>query len=177
MSKDTALVIIDVQVGLVATAYKGQEILDHIKALLAKARASGTPVIYVQHEESAEGGLVVGTPAWQIHPAIAPQEGEPVIHKRASDSFFETSLQQELAARGIKHIVVVGEQTDYCVDTSVRRATTVGYDVTLVGDAHTTEDNGVLTAEQIIAHHNATLDYFGTDSHRIRVKPTEEVTF
>src|SRR5690242_17080453 len=110
MSKDTALVIIDVQVGLMAAAYKEQEILDHINALIAKARASGRPVIYIQHGESEGEGLVVGTPAWQIHPAIAPQESDPVIHKRASDSFFETTLQQELETRGIKHIVVVGGQ-------------------------------------------------------------------
>ena len=177
MGKYTALLIIDVQVGLMASAYKENEILDHINTLIAKARAAGTPVIYVQHDESGEQGLVVGTPAWQIHPAIAPQEGDLIVHKRVSDSFFETSLQQELEARGIKHIVVVGGQTDYCVDTTVRRATTVGYNVTLVGDAHTTEDNGVLTAEQIIAHHNRTLDYFGTVEHIIRVKPTTEVAF
>ena len=177
MNKDTALVIIDVQVGLIEAAYKGDEVLDHINTLIAKARASETPVIYVQHDEPEGRELAVGTPKWQIHPAIAPREGDLIIHKRASDSFFETSLQQELEARGIKHIVVVGGQSDYCIDTSVRRATTVGYDVTLVGDAHTTEDNDVLTAAQIIAHHNCTLDYFGTDDHIIRVKPTEEIAF
>lgn len=177
MSKDTALVIIDVQVGLMASAYNGDEILDHINTLIAKARASRTPVIYVQHDGPEGHGLAVGTSKWQIHPAIAPQEGDLIVHKRTSDSFFETSLQQEMETRGIKHMVVVGGQSDYCVDTTVRRATTVGYDVTLVGDAHTTEDSEVLTAAQIIAHHNYTLDYFGTDEHIIRVKPTEEVAF
>ena len=179
MSTDTALVVIDVQVGLIEEAYRCNEVLDSINTLLSKARASDTPVIYVQHDGPQGDGLEVGTPAWEIHPAIAPQEGEPVVHKRASDSFHATSLQWELETRGIKHLVVVGGQTEYCVDTSVRRATTMGYNVTLVQDAHTTidYDEAVLTAAQRIDYHNEVLDGFRTDGHVIRVKLTDEVSF
>ncbi len=179
MSKDTALVIIDTQVGLIEPAYRGQEVLDNINTLLARARANGTPIIYIQHEEPKGYQLEVNTPPWEIHPSIAPQEGEPVVHKRASDSFYDTPFQQELEARGIKHLVVTGCQTEYCVDTTVRRATTMGYDVTLVQDAHTTEDydGAVITAAQRIDYHNGVLNGFRSDEHRIKVKPTDEIVF
>jgi nicotinamidase-related amidase len=177
MSTDTALIIIDVQVGLIEPAHRSSEVLDHISTLLAKAHATDTPVVYVQHDGPKGHGLEVGTPAWQIHPAIAPQEGDVVVHKRASDSFHATALQRELDRRGIKHLVVAGGQTEYCVDTTVRRATTYGYDVTLVGDAHTTFDADLWAAEQIIAYHNEVLDGFTTDIYTIIVKPTQEITF
>ncbi len=177
MSTDIALVIIDVQVGLIEEVSQGKEVIANINTLLAKARNSGTPVIYVQHGEPEGRGLAVGTAAWQIHPAIAPQENETIVHKLASDSFYKTSLQRELDERGIKHLVVVGCQTEYCVDTTVRRAISSGYNVTLVADAHTTCDTDVLTAAQIIAHHNATLNGFGNDQCAINVKPTGEIYF
>jgi nicotinamidase-related amidase len=175
MTTNTALVIIDVQVGLIEPAYQGKQVLEHINTLLAQARSHHIPIIYVQHDGPKGDSLEVGTPTWHIHPSIAPQEGDVIVHKRASDSFYDTSLQEVLSAKGIKHLVVVGGQTDYCIDTTVRRATTMGYNVTLVGDAHTTEDGNVLTAPQIIAHHNDTLNGFSTDNYRITVQPTSEV--
>ncbi len=177
MSTETALVVIDVQKGLMEEAYQRDEILSRIDTLLARARASQAPVIYVQHDGPRGHGLEVGTDAWQIHPAIAPQNGEPIVNKRASDAFYDTTLKQELDRRGIRHLVVVGGQTEYCVDTTVRRATTCGYDVTLVSDAHTTYDCESLTAPQIIAHTNEMLDGFQTDTCAIIVKPTSEITF
>jgi nicotinamidase-related amidase len=177
MSKETALVIIDVQKGLIEEAYQRDEILSRIGTLLARARASRTPVIYVQHDEAKGQQLEVGTDAWQIHPAIAPRPDEPVVNKRASDAFYDTTLKQELDKRGIRHLIVVGGQTEYCVDTTVRRATTCGYDVTLVGDAHTTYDCETLTAPQIIAHTNEMLDGFHSDTCAIIVKPTSGITF
>jgi nicotinamidase-related amidase len=179
MSKDTSLVIIDTQVGLIEPAFRGKEVLNNINTLLASARANGTAVIYIQHDEPKGRDLEVNTPRWEIHPSIAPREGEPVVHKRASDSFYDTSFQKELEARGIKHLVVAGCQTEYCVDTTVRRATTMGYDVTLVRDAHTTDDydGAVLTAAQKIEYHNEVLDGFSTDGHSIRVKPTDDIVF
>jgi nicotinamidase-related amidase len=177
MTKDTALLIIDVQRGLIEPAHRSREVLDAINILLTKARANATPVVYVQHDGPKGHGLEVGTAAWQIHPAIAPKEGEPVVHKRASDSFYDTLLQRELEARGIKRLIVVGGQTDYCIDTTCRRATTMGYNVTLVEDAHTTEDNDLLTAAQVVAYHNYMLNGFRTDECAINVKPTHAIDF
>lgn len=175
---NTALLIIDTQVGLIEPAYKGKEVLDNINVLLAQARATHTPVIYVQHDGPKGDGLAVGTPAWSIHPAIAPHEGELIVHKRASDSFYDTILKHELEAQGIQHLVVVGGETEYCVDTTIRRATVEGYDVTLVSDAHTTTDynEALLPAAQRIAYLNGVVDGFASDAHSITVKPTHEVT-
>lgn len=174
-----ALVIIDVQVGLMAETYRRDEVLQNISSLLEQARSTDTPVIYVQHDGPKGHGLEVGTPNWHIHPAIAPQAGEPVIHKLASDSFYETPLHEELQKRGIQRLVVVGGQTEYCVDTSIRRATTFGYDVILVGDAHTTDDyeGELLTAEQRIAYLNDVVNGFRTGPAKITVKPTSEINF
>lgn len=179
MITNTALLIIDMQVGLIEPAYQSRATLDHIGALIKQARDSGIPILYVQHDGPKGHGLEVGSPAWNIHPAIAPQEGDVVVHKRASDSFYDTSLQHELDKRGITNLVVVGGQTEYCVDTTVRRATTLGYNVTLVGDAHTTDDydQAVLSAAQRIVYHNEVLDGFRTDTYTIRVKPTSEIRF
>ena len=179
MNGNTALVIIDVQVGIIEgfSAYRGGDVLDQINALRAKAEASDVPVIYVQHDGASGDPLEVGSEGWQIHPEIKPHEEDLIIRKRASDSFFETTLDSELKARGINRLVVAGCQTEYCVDTTTRRAVTMGYDVTLVSDAHTTFDNRVLSAAQIIAHHNALLNGFDAGSHVITVKPADKVTF
>jgi len=76
MSEGTALLVIDMQVGLVADAYRGDEVVTTISTLLGKARSSGTPVVYLQHESDEFEPLKRGTPIWQIHPDIAPAEGE-----------------------------------------------------------------------------------------------------
>jgi nicotinamidase-related amidase len=157
---DVALLVIDVQMfGFMedSLVYAGESLIARISDLIARAREAGVPVIYVQHC-GAEGEIgEPGSPAWEIHPAIAPAKGEPVVQKRHPDAFQETTLQTELESRSIKRLVVAGMQTEYCVDTTCRRAYSLGYDVTLVSDAHSTWDTEHLTASQIIAHHNATL--------------------
>jgi nicotinamidase-related amidase len=179
MSTDGALLVIDAQVGLIEPSYRSREVLENINTLLEQARGSQAPVIYIQHDEPEGHGLEVGTAAWEIHPAIRPKEGDVIIHKRASDSFHKTTLQQELERQGIKHLVVVGGQTEYCVDTTCRRATTLGYNVTLVGDTYTTDDydGAVLSAAQRIDYHNEVLNGFSTDDSEILVKKTEEIIF
>src|SRR5262245_59054545 len=180
MSNSTALLVIDIQVGLVEgsdPAYRGAEMLANINNLLTKASATGTPVSNIQHDGSDGGRLAVGSPGWQIHPAIAPIDGEALVRKRASDSFHETTLQRELESQSVKRLVITGMKTEYCVDTTSRRAISLGFDVILVGDAHATTDSEALPAAQIIAHHNNTLDGFGTDDHEIAVQNTDEVWF
>jgi nicotinamidase-related amidase len=178
--KNSALVIVDVQVGLVGAprnAYRGEEVVARIKALISAARESGTPVVFVQHNGDEDSPVHYGSPGWEIHPEIAPAEGEPVIRKHASDSFLGTKLRDELEALGARRLFVVGLNTQYCVDTTCRSAISQGFDVTLVGDAHTTTDNSVLSAAQIIEHHNLTLDDFGTDEHSVTVRDSSEISF
>ena len=179
MSEKTALVVIDAQIGVVGTAYQHEAVLENINLLLDRARSSGTPVIYVQHNhpKGSGGPLEPGAEKWPIHPAIAPREGEPVVQKEASDAFHRTCLQAELEARGIQRLVIVGGQTQYCVDTTVRRAVVQGYDVLLASDAHTTKDSATLPAEKIVAFYNETLDGFDADEHEVSVRPSREIEF
>ena len=179
MSDGKALLVVDVQRAVVDwedPAGEGEKVLANINRLLSKARAAGAPVVYVQHDGEEGGRLATGSAGWEIHPAVAPAEGEPVVRKRASDSFYETTLRDDLEARGVTHLVVVGCRTQYCVDTTCRSATVHGFDVTLARDAHATADD-VLTAAQIVAHHNSTLDDFGNDRHVVTVKPSAEIDF
>lgn len=178
-TENTALLVIDTQVGLVELMSPEvcAQALPRISKLLARARASGIPVIHVQHDGGKGHPLEIGTAGWKIHDAVKPIDGEPVVRKRESDSFFETSLQQELTNKGIRHLVVAGAMTEFCVDTTCRRATSLGFDVTLVGDAHLTRDTDILSAAQIIAHHNLVLDDFGAGEHVITVKQVAEIIF
>jgi nicotinamidase-related amidase len=173
----SALVIIDVQVGLVRLMPPElqERVLSKITVLLRQARSSATPVLFIQHDGGKGHPLEAESADWAIHPAILPRTGEPVIRKKASDSFHETRLAEELRAREINHLIITGAMTEYCVDTTCRRAVTVGYDVTLVADAHLTRDTTVLTAAQIIAHHNLVLDGFAAGAHSITVKPAAEI--
>ncbi len=174
-----ALLIIDVQVGLVELipAEIRGGVISRIETLLSRARASGTPVIYIQHDGPRGHPLETYTKGWEIHPSIKPLDSESLVRKRESDSFFETTLRQELEKRGITRLIIGGGMTEYCVDTTCRRATSLGFDVTLASDAHLTRDNKVLTAANIIAHHNFVLDDFGAGDHVVRVKPTDEILF
>ena len=176
MSPKTALLVIDTQVGLLDAAYRRDDIVARIAGLIAKARLSDTPVIYVQHDSDESGDLLqVGSPGWHIHLDLCPTEADPVVHKRSSDSFYETSLQRELDARQVTHLIVTGMKTEMCVDTTSRRAVSLGYDVTLATDAHTTTDTDTLPAAQMIAYHNEILDDFGNDDHVVTTKEAQAI--
>jgi nicotinamidase-related amidase len=174
-----ALLIVDVQIGLVKLMPPALQdsVLSNITALLSRARSSGTSVLFVQHDGPKGHPLEVDTPAWAIHPSISPRSDEPVIRKKASDSFFQTGLAEKIQAEKITHLIIVGGMTEYCIDTTCRRAVTLAYDVTLVADAHLTRDTPVLAAAQIIDHHNLVLNGFAAGMHSIQVIPTDQISF
>jgi len=185
-NKQTAIVVIDVQRGIMDDPGQTREKEVHrafdetvlrIRSLLDRARRARIPVIYVQHDGGPGHRLEPGTPGWPIRAEIAPQPEEPVIHKRACDAFFETNLQAELAAGKVTQLVIAGCMTQYCIDTSVRRAVSLGFDVLLASDGHTTADTPTLRFEQIIAHHNAVLDGFDAGEHEVLVVPSSEISF
>jgi nicotinamidase-related amidase len=154
-----------------------KRVLSNITVLLSRARSSGTSVFFIQHDGPKGHPIEAETAAWAIHPSILPQSGEPVIRKKASDSFFEPRLAEELQSAKISHLIIAGAMTEYCVDTTCRRAITLGYNVTLAADGHLTRDTPDLTAAQIIAHHNLLLDGFAAGSHSIKVAPTGKISF
>jgi nicotinamidase-related amidase len=157
---DTALLIIDMQVGNFSEPnpiFKANELLAKVKSLVAKARSTKIPIVYVQNNGRKGDPDEYGTQGWKIHPSIAPIEGNLVVQKSTPDAFHETNLHHELESRGIRRLVVAGLQTEYCIDTTCRRAFSLGYDVILVKDAHSTWDSSSLAAQQIIEHHNSVL--------------------
>lgn len=177
-----ALVIIDVQVGILpeggskrpAVRARFDEVRRRIFDLVGEARSQGAPIVFVQHAGEPGHRLEKGTAGWEICPDLDRRSNDIVVSKTACDSFYETDLQSVLAEKEIRHVVVAGLMTQYCVDTTCRRAVSLGYDVTLVSDAHTTADTEKFTVEQIVEHHNALLDGFDAGAAVIRVKPASE---
>jgi nicotinamidase-related amidase len=173
----TALLIIDAQVGIIegpiGPVWNKEKLLTTIEATLKLARESSIPVIYIQDIDVAEPGST----EVRIHPQIAPLETEKVIQKKATNAFFDTELKAELDRLGVEHLVVAGCKTEYCVDTTCRSAISLGYDVSLVADAHSTTDNKVLVAQQIIDHHNCNLHGLDNLNHFILVRPSDESVF
>jgi nicotinamidase-related amidase len=160
MSRKTALLVIDMQVcnfDESAPVYRGRDLLSKIGSLVGHARATGTPIIYIQHCGS-EGAIdQLGTPGWEIDRSIAPGQDDVVIEKHHPDAFQDTSLHHHLESRGLERVIITGIQTEYCIDTTCRRAYSLNYDVVLVRDGHSTWDTDLLTAQQIIDHHNRVL--------------------
>lgn len=153
----TALVIIDVQIGLLTNEMKthnANELLLIIKDLIQKAREAYVHVIFIQHNGGPGHILEPNTSGWVIHPMISPQNGEKIIHKRYPDSFQDTSLRNELNKLDIQELIIAGLQTEWCIDTTIRRAYSLGYNVTVVEDGHSTSDYSILKASKIIEHHN-----------------------
>ncbi|MDT0124375.1 cysteine hydrolase family protein [Paenibacillus sp. RRE4] len=163
MADHTALVIIDVQRAMFDESdpvYQGEQLLRNIQKLIGAARDVGHRVIYIQHSEGTGSPLERGTAGWEIHPSIAPLEGDLIVEKETPDSFHETNLQAILLKFGVSKLILTGMQTELCVDTTCRRAFSLGYTVQLIRDAHSTWNSSVLRAEQIIEHHNSVLSIF-----------------
>ncbi len=174
--QNTALIIIDMQTALVTGAFREQEVLERVGLLADKCRAAKVPVVYIQHNHASFEPMMKHQPGWSIHPAIAPEPGDLVIEKQASDAFYKTELEETLRSLGIDTVMLAGMQTEYCVDATARSALSHEFNVLLISDCHTT-GNAVITAEQIIAHHNETLPNVVHPSAAIRAVPSTEIAF
>jgi nicotinamidase-related amidase len=136
--RTSALLVIDVQNANTAGAWQQAEVVDRIRQLIDKAKAADAPVLWVQHEEGEP--FAPGSDGWQIVDKVRPKAGETVIAKHYLDSFADTTLRKELDALGVGHLVICGAATDACIRATSARALIEGYDTTLVGDAHTTDE-------------------------------------
>jgi nicotinamidase-related amidase len=151
---NTALIVIDVQNGVVEKAHARDTVVANIGALVEKARRERVPVVWVQHFSEE---LAKGSERWRIVPELDPGVAEPLIEKAFGDAFEDTTLETQLAGLGVGRLIVTGAQTDACIRSTLHGAFTRGYDVTLAGDAHTTEDLskwGAPPPDQVIAHTN-----------------------
>jgi nicotinamidase-related amidase len=174
---NAALLVIDVQNGVVDSAYERDAVVANIAQLVDRARREGVPVVWVQHSDAQ---LVRGSEEWRIVPELAPDEAEPLVEKHYGDAFEETALESVLAGNGVGRLVVAGAQTDACVRATLHGAFTRGYDTTLVSDAHTTEDLtawGAPAPDQVIAHTNLYWSNETAPGRRAGTVVTEKVEF
>ncbi|WP_054940790.1 cysteine hydrolase family protein [Paenibacillus ihuae] len=170
----TALLIIDVQEAMFSypdmKLYDVDNVMKRIVSLLDKARSADIPVVYIQHTEDEE--YTRGLPTWEISCLVKPKEGETIVEKPTWDAFHRTRLHEELQRQGITDLVICGMQTEFCLDTTCRRAYSMGYNNILVQDAHSTFDNGNLSGEEIVRHHNGVLG-----GRFVKLRPADEITF
>lgn len=173
----TALMIIDMQKGVVAEAHERDAVIANISALLDSARSVAVPVVWIQHHDD---DLPEGSEEWEYIPELARLDPEPLVHKAYGDSFEGTDLESVLAGAGIGRLVVAGAQTDACIRSTIHGAFARGYDVTLVGDAHTTDDMaqwGAPAPEAVIAHTNLYWQFQSAPGRTASVVETSAVDF
>jgi nicotinamidase-related amidase len=174
---NTALLVIDVQNGVVEGAHERDAVVANVGSLVEKARRERVPVVWVQ---DSGDGLPKGSDGWRIVPELAPDDAEPLVHKQYGDAFEETDLEAVLSGLGVGRLVVVGAQTDACVRSTLHGALVRGYDATLVSDAHTTEDQsawGAPPPDQVIAHTNLYWKYQTAPGRTAGTVETKDVDF
>ena len=175
----TAILVIDVQQGLCegpGAAHDCPGTIARINAVTHRAREEGVPVFFVQHESSA-GYLEHGSPGWQLATGLQFHSGDRLIRKTTPDAFLRTELQDALQTLGVKDLVVCGMHSEFCVDTTTRKALALGYPVVLVADGHTSAGNAHLTPQQVVAHHNATLCNISSFGPQVRAVATDHIHF
>jgi nicotinamidase-related amidase len=174
---NTALLVVDVQTGVVAGNHERDAVVANIATLVDKARHEQVPVVWVQHSDD---GLAKGSDEWRIVPELAPHEKEPLVEKCYGDSFEDTDLETVLSDLGVGRLVVVGAQTDACIRSTLHGAFARGYDATLVSDAHTTEDQsewGAPPPAQVVAHTNLYWTYQSAPGRTAGTVETKDVDF
>jgi nicotinamidase-related amidase len=174
---NTALIVIDVQNGVVAGAHERDAVVANVGSLVDKARRERVPVVWVQHSDE---GLARGSDEWRIVPELTPGEAEPLVEKNYGDSFENTNLETVLSGLGVGRLVVVGAQTDMCIRSTLHGALVRGYDATLVKDAHTTEDQtewGAPPPDKVIAHTNLYWTYQTAPGRTGGTVETKDVDF
>ncbi len=174
---NTALLIIDVQNGVVARAHDRDAVVATVGDLAKKARREGIPVVWVQHSDEQ---LARGSDDWRIVPELTPGDAEPLVEKHYGDCFEDTTLETVLSDFGVGRLVVAGAQTDACIRSTLHGAFVRGYDVTLVSDAHTTEDQtawGAPPPGQVIAHTNLYWTYQTAPGRTAGTVASKDVNF
>jgi len=178
-----ALLVIDVQIGFVDGPHRAFELerfLEVIADLQRRARAAAAPVVFLQHDGLPGHPTEVGTPNWDIHPAVAPIAGDTVIRKKSCDGFHLSDLDEQLRGLGVTRVVTTGYATELCVDTTCRRGITLGYDMTLVADGHSTPDGGPPVhpaPEARIRWANHVLSKLINEDRAVLVVPSTEISF
>lgn len=177
--KKTALLVVDVQVGVMAEAWNAGPVVAQVAAAVQRARAAGVPVVWVQH---ADAELVSGSAPWQWAPPLQPAAQEALIHKQFNSAFEQTPLEEHLARLGVSHLVLAGASSNWCIRATAYGALERGYDLTLVADAHSTsamepEDGPRIEAETVVRELNIAMTWLSYPGRRNAAVPLEKLSF
>ena len=156
-----ALLILDIQVELVhgpEKPWRCEALLQTVNTLMDKARSAGAPIFLARHIGPAGSPIEPGSPLTEVAQELKLLGDEVVFEKRRPNAFEMTDLADNLRSRGVTGVVITGMKTQYCVDSTCRAARDLGFDAVLIADGHTCSDTPVMKAQDIVAHHNATLD-------------------
>lgn len=179
MPSKSALLVVDAQVGVLSAVWDSKRVVGNIETLVAKARAAGVPVVWVQHSDRE---LEYGSESWKLAPNFVPSATELVVHKKFNSSFANTDLESKLKALGVSRLVLAGAATNWCVRATAYAAVDRGYNLALVSDAHSTEPiplpgGKVVPAEAIVADLNTVFEWLSVPNVRTEVLSTANVTF
>ncbi|HNT24043.1 MAG TPA: cysteine hydrolase family protein [Anaerolineales bacterium] len=168
--QNTALLVIDVQQELFQKStkiYQAEALLANINTLVERAHRGGAPVVYIQH--SSDRILLKGSPGWELHEQLRPLPEDPIVYKEHGNAFEDTNLAEILQGKHITRLVITGLVTHGCVNATVMGALELGYQVTLVKDAHSSYSKDA--AKRIEELHQK------LSATKAEVKPTQEITF
>jgi nicotinamidase-related amidase len=173
------LLVVDVQVGVMSESWDSERIIVNVARAVERARAEDVPVVWVQHSDEE---LPYGTPQWQWVPELVPAQDEPQIHKKYNSAFEQTDLEKELAQLGATHVALAGASTNWCIRATAYGALDLGYDLTLIEDAHTTRtmelDNGTkIEASNVIDELNVCMTWVTYPDRTNGTATAEKVDF
>ena len=173
------LLIVDAQAGVVQNAWNADRVVANIALAVESARQQSAPVVWVQHTDDE---LVADTPEWRWATGLSPAEAEPVIRKQYNSAFERTGLAELLAELGATHIVLAGAATNWCIRATAHAALDLGYDLTLVEDAHTTEsielgDGYIIEAEDMVRELNNAMTWLSYPGRTNSTDAAADVVF
>jgi nicotinamidase-related amidase len=174
---NTALLVVDMQNGVIAKAHARDAVIAKVGVLVEKARRDRIPVIWIQHSDNQ---LANGSDEWRIVPELTLHDAEPLVEKSFGDAFEDTNLENVLSSLSVGRLFVAGAQTDACIRSTLHGAFVRGYDTTLVSDAHTTEDQtswGAPPPDKVIAHTNLYWTHQTAPGRKAATIETKDVDF
>jgi nicotinamidase-related amidase len=173
-----ALLIIDMQKGMFTKEtprYQSDRIISNINSIANIVRSISGKVIFIQHDGNKEEGYQPNTEEWELIPEIIRNPIDIIIHKTACDSFYKSELEKYLIEKGINQLIITGCATDYCVDTTIKSATSKDYFIYVPSDGHTTANRPSIPAEQVISHYNWIWKNLILPNKNLKVLPTSEL--
>jgi len=174
---NTALLVVDVQKDVTDGAQDRDTVVANIASLVDRARSASVPVVWVAHNDE---GMPRDSDQWQYVTELVRRDDEPLVHKSFGDSFEDTDLEDVLVERGVGRLIVTGAQTDACIRSTLHGGLTRGYDMTLVSDAHTTQDMtewGNIPPADVIQFTNLYWGFTSAPGRETGVVKTEDVAF